>query len=400
MSDWPEVTLGDVMSLDLGTVEVEPDATYDIVGVLNRGRGLLRREPMPGSDTAYKNLNVILPRQVVYSRLKAFEGAITVVPDDAPRSFASQEFPTFTCGPDLLPEYFALHTTTTALWERLQGLSTGMGGRRERVKPADFLTIRIPLPPLAEQRRIVDLAKASDDLVAFITLELVEARTVLATLRAKLGATGDKIPLSEMATSGGIQIGPFGSQLHANEYTDDPTGIPVVMPQDLVDGEIVTTEIKRVPEDVAVRLARHRLRAGDIVFPRRGNLTKRALVTDKQEGWLCGTGCLRFRAAEGISTERLSEALAGKQTSEWLVEHAVGSTMLNLNTQILSRLPVADITNHPELADASMTVLSSIRALVSEATALRAVRSALVSELITGAISISKSYDRFLAEVA
>jgi len=99
VNDWPEVTLGDVMSLDLKTVDVEPDATYDIVGVLNRGRGLLRREPMPGTDTAYKNLNVIRPRQVVYSRLKAFEGAITVVPDDAPESFASQEFPTFTCGP-------------------------------------------------------------------------------------------------------------------------------------------------------------------------------------------------------------------------------------------------------------------------------------------------------------
>ena len=52
-------------------------ADYPLVGVLNRGRGFLYRDPIPGSDTKYKTMNRIGPGQVVYSRLKAFEGAIT-----------------------------------------------------------------------------------------------------------------------------------------------------------------------------------------------------------------------------------------------------------------------------------------------------------------------------------
>ena len=80
MSEWAEMTLGEVMELDIDAVEVRPDASYEIVGVLNRGRGLLYRDPISGTATSYKTLNRIAPGQVVYSRLKAFEGAITVAP--------------------------------------------------------------------------------------------------------------------------------------------------------------------------------------------------------------------------------------------------------------------------------------------------------------------------------
>src|SRR4051794_14759430 len=108
------------MTLDINAVEVDPAHSYNIVGVLNRGRGLLYRKPMAGSETAYKTLNRIGPNQVVYSRLKAFEGAITVAPAGLHEVYASQEFPTFTCGPALLPRYFRLLTTTKHLWDTLQ----------------------------------------------------------------------------------------------------------------------------------------------------------------------------------------------------------------------------------------------------------------------------------------
>ena len=66
------------MRLDVETEPVDPEREYPAVGVLNRGRGLLHREPMKGSETKYASLNRIRPGQVGYSRRKAFEGAITV----------------------------------------------------------------------------------------------------------------------------------------------------------------------------------------------------------------------------------------------------------------------------------------------------------------------------------
>src|SRR5205814_1124299 len=75
---------------------------------------------------------------------------------------------------------------------------------------------------------------------------------------------------------GDVQTGPFGSQLHASDYVDD--GIPIVMPQDMDDGRIVIRKIARVEQSHVVRLDRHIVRKGDIVFSRRGGVARFAVV--------------------------------------------------------------------------------------------------------------------------
>lgn len=69
-------------------------------------------------------------------------------------------------------------------------------------------------------------------------------------------------------TAGGdVQTGPFGSQLHASDYVED--GVPSVMPTDIAGDRISTENVARITEEDAHRLARYRLRAGDIVYSRR-----------------------------------------------------------------------------------------------------------------------------------
>lgn len=138
---------------------------------------------------------------------------------------------------------------------------------------------------------------------------------------------------------GSIQTGPFGSQLHAEEYSR--AGIPVVMPQDIGQNVILNSQIARVPESVAARLSRHRLYPGDIVFSRRGDVTRRAIVRPENAGWLCGTGCLRIRPGDAVDATFLAYALGTSDARDWLVGNAVGTNMLNLNTGILGRLPLS-----------------------------------------------------------
>lgn len=145
--------------------------------------------------------------------------------------------------------------------------------------------------------------------------------------------------LGSVCVDGGIQTGPFGSQLHAHEYT--AAGVPVVMPQDLGDNTIGTHRIARIPDTVAARLTRHRLEPGDIVYSRRGDVTKRALVRPEQEGWICGTGCLRARVDPQKADPRFVSYLLGSPAiRDWIQGHAVGATMPNLNTSILSAVPL------------------------------------------------------------
>lgn len=147
--------------------------------------------------------------------------------------------------------------------------------------------------------------------------------------------------LGELAKRDGglIQTGPFGSQLHQAEYETE--GIPVVMPKDIADGRISGESVARVSEQTATRLQRHKLKPRSIVLPRRGEITKRAYIREDQEGWLCGTGCLKIEVyGRHLVPEYLYYFMEQEHVTKWLLQHAVGTTMLNLSAAIVSELPI------------------------------------------------------------
>ena len=139
--------------------------------------------------------------------------------------------------------------------------------------------------------------------------------------------------------SSGIQTGPFGSQLHQSDYTED--GTPVVMPKDLIGGKISEQSIARVGAEHVQRLQRHIIRNGDILYSRRGDVGRCAFATERETGWLCGTGCLRVTVNPRVADNKfVFYQLQQSSTIGWVEKHAVGATMLNLNTTILSNIPV------------------------------------------------------------
>ena len=138
-----------------------------------------------------------------------------------------------------------------------------------------------------------------------------------------------------------VQTGPFGSQLHQSDYVDE--GIPCIMPVNIGDGlSLLPDGIAKVTEDDANRLLKHRVKAGDIVYSRRGDIERCAFISKEQEGWLCGTGCLRMcDFAPDINPQFVAYYLSLPATRAWLVSNAVGTTMLNLNTSILSDISLS-----------------------------------------------------------
>ena len=147
--------------------------------------------------------------------------------------------------------------------------------------------------------------------------------------------------LGEVVAAGGgkIQTGPFGSQLHASDYVD--VGIPCIMPMNMKDNRVDLTGIARISEKDAQRLSRHLVQEGDIVYSRRGDVTQKALIRQGEAGYFCGTGCLLVRPGDGIDPEFLTYQLSTTPIKDWLVNQSVGGTMPNLNTGILSKVPLS-----------------------------------------------------------
>ena len=139
--------------------------------------------------------------------------------------------------------------------------------------------------------------------------------------------------------NGIIQTGPFGSQLHQSDYSD--VGIPVVMPKDIVEGTISPYNIARVSTEHVERLYRHKLSSGDIVYGRRGDIGRQALIRPEQSGWLCGTGCLRLSLGDSVVDPLfLHYYLSQPDLVKWITNQSVGATMPNINTSILRSVPV------------------------------------------------------------
>ena len=146
-----------------------------------------------------------------------------------------------------------------------------------------------------------------------------------------------KVKLGEIASA--IQTGPFGSQLHQSDYSD--YGIPVVMPKDIINGRIEEATIAHVEQHHVDRLSRHKISKGDILYARRGDVGKCAFATENQEGWLCGTGCLRVTINNELAYPKyVFFQLQKCETIGWVEKHAIGATMLNLNTSILGDVPI------------------------------------------------------------
>jgi type I restriction enzyme, S subunit len=150
------------------------------------------------------------------------------------------------------------------------------------------------------------------------------------------GCILSKVKLGDIAD---IVTGPFGSMLHKKDYVS--IGTPVIMPQDIGDRTLSLDEIAHIGPEDAARLARYATVENDIVYARRGDVEKHAFIDANTAGALCGTGCLRVRVdARKADPLFVSFYLNRPESRTWIRQHAVGSNMPNINTDILSDLPL------------------------------------------------------------
>ncbi|MGN8771444.1 restriction endonuclease subunit S [Paenibacillus barengoltzii] len=146
-----------------------------------------------------------------------------------------------------------------------------------------------------------------------------------------------KYKLAEIAD---VQTGPFGSQLHKDDYV--PHGTPIITVEHLGENFIIHENTPKVSNDDALRLSKYSLCEGDIVFSRVGSVDRRAYVSKKEHGWLFSGRCLRVRVnkKDKIDPKYLSYYFGLESFREYVRSIAVGATMPSLNTKIMSSLEI------------------------------------------------------------
>lgn len=135
-----------------------------------------------------------------------------------------------------------------------------------------------------------------------------------------------------------IQIGPFGSLLHKSDYITG--GIPLINPMHIKGGRICPSKDLTVDSAAIKRLHRYVLNTNDVIMGRRGEMGRCAVVTELENGFLCGTGSVFFRKTDFVFSSYLALLLSTEYSKRYLMRDSVGTTMNNLNQKVLGNLMV------------------------------------------------------------
>lgn len=246
----------------------------------------------------------------------------------------------------ILPKYAFYYCRTLGPWLRENASATTVAIiNKGRFSEAPFI-----LPPQAEQTRIVekldevlaqvDTIKARLDGIPAI-LKRFRQSVLAAAVSGRL--TEDEFKPNAFLTLGetGIEIktGPFGSALHKSDYIE--AGISVINPMHINDGFIQPSTQMTITQEKFSSLSAWHLKNGDVVVGRRGEMGRAAVVRNiESRPLLCGTGSMILRGNENINPDYLCFIIRSPVAVSYFNSTSVGSTMVNLNQQVIKKLRV------------------------------------------------------------
>ena len=276
---------------------------------------------------------------------------------------------------ELLPEYLMLWFSRPE-FDRYARFKSH-GSVREIMDWDEMCKVKLPVPSIEKQRSIV---KAYNTITDRIELK----RKINDNLEATIQAAFDKafhdagVSLPETiikqnkvpqgwtdATVGdfaSVQTGPFGSQLHNEDYVE--SGIPIITVEHMDGKYIAHRNLPLVSQNDVDRLRKYDLHTGDIVFSRVGSVDRAVMVSQHEDGWLFSGRCLRVRPYDPNTGSYFLWWFNQPVIRQLVTASAVGATMPSINTSILNSIrivfPQKDIvTQFCKMADGLIEIIAT-----------------------------------------
>lgn len=364
---WPTTTLGEVLEK---TETVDPlrsplaDFEYiDVSSVSNTTFQIEETQRIKGKDAPSRARKLVRTNDILFATIRPTLQRIAVVPGRLDKQVCSTGY--FVLRPKAAVDHrFIFYSLfTEAFSQRMAKLQKGAS--YPAVTDGDVRAQTITVPPLPEQRRIVGiLDKAFEGIAAAKANAEKNLRNARALFESHLQSVftehGEgRVETSLGAATAGVFTGPFGSLLHKSDYVKD--GIPLVNPAHITDTGIEPDRSKTVSKHTAQRLKGYVLSRGDVVIGRRGEMGRCALVTDTEDGWLCGTGSFFIRPSEHCDPPYLVRFLRSQACKRRLEQLAGGAVMPNLSNTALAGLTM----KLPSL-EHQKTIVTEIDSLASD----------------------------------
>ena len=166
---YPMMRIGDFLKRNKTAVTIQDGVKYKRVTIKVRNGGVVPRDEMMGENIGTKKQFLVSKGQFILSKIDARNGAMGIIPAQLDGAIVTQDFLPYDIDTTKVnPQYFVLVCTTKQFIAFCQSCSSGTTNR-QRVDEAQFLNIKVPVPPLEEQNKLVEeynkTVTKADDLV-------------------------------------------------------------------------------------------------------------------------------------------------------------------------------------------------------------------------------------------
>lgn len=369
----PEVPIAEIAKPISRTVEVIPGQRYRTIGVKWWGGGAYERQTIDGSGTAAKTLSLVRQDDLIINKIWVRHGSTAIAGADVAGCAASGEFPTFTLDKTRVePRWLHWQTKTRRFWAKCDALSQGTSGKN-RIKPELFLTIQVPLPPLAEQRRVVArIEELATQIHEARTLRHQAAEEADALVIARVSALFDddgcwkRVADAVSNRKGAVRSGPFGSQLLHEEFIQ--SGVVAIGTRDVQTNRFKLRGGWFVSPEKFEQFRRYQVFSGDVLCTIVGASIGRFCVVPENVPLAFTTKHIQALTLDAAKAEPQFASLMlnfHRRCRESLFSQVEGSAQPSLNAGkiLATALPLPPLTMQRRIVEELETVQAEVDSL-------------------------------------
>lgn len=375
MSDkWPLVPLGEVLCQRKEFIQIDDTETYKRCRVQLHAKGIVLRDIVAGSEIKTKKQQVCRASEFLVAEIDAKVGGFGIVPDELEGAIVSSHYFLFEIDAAKLERRFLDYFIRTPNF-RDQVAAQG-STNYAAIRPKDVLGYILPLPPLAEQRRIVArieaLAGKIEEARVLLQQTLNECEAVLASVSD--ATFKPKTNWSEARVKDFCEHPQYG---FTESATTEPVGPRFLRITDIQNGQVNWNAVPFCP---CPNPEPYLLRKGDLVFARTGATTGKSFVISDCPDAIFASYLIRLRVRHTLSVEYLYRYFQTPSYWSQITDEKKGTGQPNVNGQKLSniRVPVPP----PEEQRRIISFLDELQAKVDPLKQLQAQTAAELDALL------------------
>lgn len=413
--EWEVVRLGDVfkeVNKETRRIKILPDEKYKIVLTRLYAKGIQLKEIKIGKDISAEYMYQLRTGDFIFSKINLRKGAFDFVPNELNGAVVSTEHPILELNKSITnqnQQYIKFYMSQPSVWELFKKESKGFSGK-ERIKVREFFTIKIPLPPLSEQKKIAAVLSTVQEAKEKTEAVINAAKDLKRSMMKHLFTYGpvppqeaENVPLKEteigtipeeweITKIGEVFNVQQGKQLSEREAKEGKIKKPFLRTSNLGWGCINTSSVDEM-YFTSEEFEKLRLKKGDILVCEGGDIGRTALYRGELEECAYQNHLHRLRPKnENIYTEFFVFWMNHAINQRKLYTYTANRTTIpNLSSSRLKNFvfPFPPLPKQKKIASILSAIDQKIEAEESVKKALEDLFKTLLHDLMTAKIRVN-----------